>query len=332
MQATTDKQAVFPGRRKGEESSSPLSPEASPGKHAPLKIVPLDRRTWRCESGTNTYRMTSLGDGRYHCTCPARVECRHVKQLKELHQKGIFRGNNSSEKMPLQVETTAPNPIPIERRQGDRRANVPKTFAAKTKPTLTQEERIERLRTDLSKLLYGFKDDYEAFGRDAEAERLRLELSTILRLGFGPDRTMVFVNDRYNCTWYRMEGDNHVPIKANFLYGRIANLDIKPRKDEGRPSHHLYVTVEADRRYLLQTGYNNHFAKGFLAAVARMTPVQLREPVWIQPQKTGKTTLCNIKQHDVLIKSYYNNQSDWRAIAIQATKNVWAAQALGRKL
>jgi hypothetical protein len=275
----------------------------------PLKIIPLDRRTWRCESGMNTYRISSIGDGRYHCSCPARVECRHVKQLKSLHR--------------IQSETVAPTPV--ERRQSDRRTEVavPKAIA---KPTHTQEERIERLRVDLSKLLYGFKDEHESFGRDAEAERLRLELSTLLLMGFGPDRTMVFVNDRYSCTWYRMDGDTHIPIAANFLFGRVTGLDIKPRKDEGRPSHHLYITVEADRRYLLQTGYNNHFAKGFMASVARMTSEQLREPVWIQPQKTGKTTLCNIKQHDVLLKGYYNDQSDWKAIAIQATKNVLAAQ------
>jgi hypothetical protein len=284
----------------------------------PLKIIPLDRRTWRCESGMNTYRISSIGDGRYHCSCPARVECRHVKQLKGLHQ--------------IQAEAVTPAPAPIERRQSDRRASTSLSSAqdkplpqAIAKPRMSQEERIERLRTDLSKLLYGFKDDLQDYGRDAEIERLRLELSTILRLGFGADRTLVFINNKYNCTWYTKDGEVQ-PIKEKFLFGLIKSIEFKPRQGEGRPSHHLHCTIEADKRYVLHTGYDNHFSKGLLAAVARMSIEQLQQPVHIQPQVTGKTTLCNLHQHGVLIKSYYNDQSDWKAIAIQSTKNVLAAQ------
>jgi hypothetical protein len=52
-----------------------------------LKIVPFGRDVWHCDSATSgrTYRIT-LERGQYHCNCPARVECKHIKQLKELNK------------------------------------------------------------------------------------------------------------------------------------------------------------------------------------------------------------------------------------------------------
>jgi hypothetical protein len=75
---------------------------------AQLKIYPAGRNTWRCESGQNNYKISTSTPGKYHCTCPARTECRHIKQLKAL--QGI------------QAQVPESAPIEPERRRSDRRA------------------------------------------------------------------------------------------------------------------------------------------------------------------------------------------------------------------
>jgi hypothetical protein len=96
-----------------------------------LKIYSVGRKIWRCESGQNNYKIVEDA-GRYQCSCPARVECRHIKQLKGLQ------------------DIQAQPPAPIERRQSDRRQ------------PLDQELRLEvaRLRLELTQVRQlGFTSD-----------------------------------------------------------------------------------------------------------------------------------------------------------------------------
>jgi hypothetical protein len=269
---------------------------------AQLKIYPAGRNIWRCESGQNNYKISTSTPGKYHCTCPARTECRHIKQLKSLQG----------------IQATVLTPPP-ERRKADRRAG-----ATQNNPPI-KAANVEQLRLDVTALLYGFKEENLNLGQNVEIEKLRLELAHVLRLGFGGDRTFAFLNDKYNCTWYFMDGENHTPIREKFLFGYIRKIEFKARKGNVRPSHHLYLTVEADRIYTIITGYDNHFSKGLIATVAQMSPEQLRSPVWIQPQKTGLTTLCNLHQNGQLIRGRYGKEEDWKALSIQAIENLRAA-------
>jgi hypothetical protein len=262
-----------------------------------LKIYPAGRGIWRCESGQNNYKIVDIGAGRYQCNCSARIECRHVKQLKGLQD----------------IQTQTKEPAPTERRLSDRRT---------TNTILKTKDQVAALRAELTQLLYGFKDEVQNFRDNGEIERLKAELSQVLRLGFGSDRRFVFLNDKYNCTWYTMEGETHTPIPSRFLFGYIRRIEFKKRKGNVRPSHHLHLTIEADQIYVIITGYDNHFAKGFIATVAQMTPKQLQQPVWIQPQKTGLTTLCNLHQNGVLIRARYNADTDWRRVSIKAMENL----------
>jgi hypothetical protein len=86
-----------------------------------LKIYPAGRGIWRCESGQNNYKIVDIGAGRYQCNCPARVECRHVKQLKGL------------------LDIQAKPVEPIERRQSDRRQPL----------DLELRQEVARLRLEL---------------------------------------------------------------------------------------------------------------------------------------------------------------------------------------
>jgi hypothetical protein len=110
-----------------------------------LKIYSVGRGLWRCESGMNNYKIVDLSDGRYQCNCAARVECRHVKQLKELLniQKAPF---DSAQGKPVQ---------PTDRRQTDRRTTPDLT------PVLESlREKVDRLESALSQVQQlGFTSD-----------------------------------------------------------------------------------------------------------------------------------------------------------------------------
>lgn len=92
-----------------------------------LKIYPSGRGIWRCESGQNNYKIVDIGDGRYQCNCPARVECRHIKQLKELQG----------------IQAAIPEPVkPPERRTGDRRQSLDRELHSE----------VAKLRLELSQV------------------------------------------------------------------------------------------------------------------------------------------------------------------------------------
>ncbi len=239
-----------------------------------LKIYSAGRGIWRCESGQNNYKIVDLGAGRYQCNCPARVECRHVKQLKEL--QGIQAAIPEPEK-------------PTERRTGDRRQSL--------------EPEVR-----------------------AEVARLRLELSQVRQLGFTCDRTYVFIDSKYGGVWYTLDrNDKPQPIEAFSLNGYIRKIEFKVSGVGPKASSKLLCFVDADRRYILRTGHNTHFAKGLLIALSVMPPERLARPVRINPQVTKNTILCNLHQDDELIRARYSEDTDWRSVSIQAMENLRSA-------
>jgi hypothetical protein len=46
-----------------------------------IEFEQLSPRSWICHSGDRTYRIYENDNG-YACSCPARVECKHIKELK----------------------------------------------------------------------------------------------------------------------------------------------------------------------------------------------------------------------------------------------------------
>jgi hypothetical protein len=102
-----------------------------------LKIYPAGRGIWRCESGQNNYKIVDIGAGRYQCNCPARVECRHVKQLKRL----------------LDIQAL-PVP-PTERRTADRRTTPDLTPVVES--LMGKVDRLESALSQVQQL--GFTSD-----------------------------------------------------------------------------------------------------------------------------------------------------------------------------
>jgi hypothetical protein len=274
----------------------------TPTALAQLNVVYLGPNNWRVLEGQNNHRVDHVGDGLYRCTCPMRGDCAHIQVVKD---RPTDEGGQQGAVLP------------------------PSLGGAKTLPPPPSVlERIERLRNDLMPLLYGFKEEYQSFGFATEIERLRMELSHVMRMGFGSDICKVFVNNKGSGCWNMMDGDTAIPIKGNGLWGMIAGIEVKARQPGSTPTHHLYCDIDADRRYRLVSGYGTHFSKGFLATVAKMTTEQLRSPVWIQPKQETKMIYCNIHQNGQLIRARYDKDIVLRDVAIQAMRNLAIAQAV----
>lgn len=262
-----------------------------------LKIYPSGRGIWRCENGQNNYKIVDIGAGRYQCNCPARVECRHVKQLKELQgiqaaipakvAPSLWTGRGLEPEKPTEIK-----PNSDERRTGDRRQSL--------------EPEVR-----------------------AEVARLRLELSQVRQLGFTCDRTYVFIDSKYGGVWYTLDrNDKPQPIEAFSLNGYIRKIEFKVSGEGPKASSKLLCFVDADKQYILRTGHNTHFAKGLLMALSVLPPERLARPVRINPQVSKTTILCNLHQDGELIRARYGDDTDWRSVSIQAMENLRSADRI----
>jgi hypothetical protein len=93
----------------------------------------------------------------------------------------------------------------------------------------------------------------------------------------------------------------------------------------------LLITVQADRTYILESGYDTHFSKCILAAIATLTPEQLYSPITLQPHPgtTDESVLfCRVWVNSELVMASYNEQSDWREISKQAIAVTKAANEI----
>ncbi|WP_334862434.1 hypothetical protein [Nostoc sp.] len=93
----------------------------------------------------------------------------------------------------------------------------------------------------------------------------------------------------------------------------------------------MLVTIQADRTYILESGYDTHFSKCILAAIATLTTQQLYVPLTLQPQPGNDESVlfCRVWIGSELIMTNYNQQSDWKVTARQAIDVVKAASEIG---
>ena len=81
----------------------------------------------------------------------------------------------------------------------------------------------------------------------------------------------------------------------------------------------------AHRPCTLEAGSESTFTKGFLSAISNLTPEQLRQPITIEaiPSEQKKTVLfCTVWMGGQRVRTQWDEQTDWRAIAKKAMANV----------
>lgn len=138
-----------------------------------------------------------------------------------------------------------------------------------------------------------------------EVQTLKQEVATLQTavrqqptLGLNDGRDYIVIERDKSSLWHRFENDEPVPIKAKVLKGYLKQVAFV---DKEYPK--LHVFIEGDREYVLVTGFETHFSRELLAAIATLTPTDLNFPVIIKPdigseegesKSKHKPVFCNV--------------------------------------
>ena len=140
----------------------------------------------------------------------------------------------------------------------------------------------------------------------------------------------IYCNRQHGGLWYKLNGEpSDVPQTA--LTGYLKELRFENTERRKKETCKLLITVQADRTYILESGYDTHFSKSLLTAIARLRPEQLYAPVTLQPQPgtTDESVLfCRVWVGSELIKASYGEETDWKVTARQALDVVKAASEM----
>lgn len=154
-------------------------------------------------------------------------------------------------------------------------------------------------------------------------ERLLQQLLQRSRLGFQARTQFIFCNPT-NCQgygWYRLEGDppQNVGIEASSLCGFIRGLELVNATRKNREVEKLQISIEADQRYVLETGIASHFSRSFLGAIGQIPYATLQNsPVSIAPSLGDEALFCRVSLEGQHIKSVYDSKADDRKAYLDA--------------
>jgi hypothetical protein len=145
-----------------------------------------------------------------------------------------------------------------------------------------------------------------------------------------PSTLWIYANRSNNCAWYTMQGGEVEPVKQSALTGYLQELKFEKVERRGKEMIKLQTFIKADRLYCVESGYDSHFSKGLLSAVATLTPEQLKQPITIAPQPGSDESVlfCRMFVGSEPVRSTYDEQTDWRAISRSAIDCVKAAVAV----
>ncbi|MEO1145139.1 MAG: hypothetical protein AAFY26_06035 [Cyanobacteria bacterium J06638_22] len=161
-------------------------------------------------------------------------------------------------------------------------------------------------------------------------QRIALKLEqTQLGLHDGGAMTIIYANRQHGSLWYRLGSDrNPVGIEETALTGYCTKIEFPRVERRGKEVPKLQITMQGDRPYVVECGYNRNFAKGFLSAIALMSPFQLRQPITIcpSPGDDDKVLFCRVYQNGQAVYASYGEDTDWRLTAkaaIDAVTQAW---------
>jgi hypothetical protein len=161
-------------------------------------------------------------------------------------------------------------------------------------------------------------------------EQLLQQLISVLnkpRLGFHNDAgvTRIYCNRSNGCLWYTLaNGSTPVAIEQTALTGYLRELKFDRVTRRGKEVCKLLITIEADGMYLLESGFDSHFSKCLLSAIAILTPHQLTQPVTIavSPGDDDNVLFARVYINSEYIKSPYSDVTDWRETSRKAIANI----------
>jgi hypothetical protein len=139
----------------------------------------------------------------------------------------------------------------------------------------------------------------------------------------------IYCNRTHNCLWYSLDRERQpIPITESGLTGYLRRIKFEKVERRGQEVSKLLTTIVADRTYILESGQDSHFSKCLLAAISSLTPEQLRSPITIAPLSGDDASVlfCNVWLGNDRCMASYNDETDWKAISIQALSKVKAVE------
>lgn len=130
------------------------------------------------------------------------------------------------------------------------------------------------------------------------------------RLGLSDGRKFIYIKKEKKCLWRFIADDE--PIYQKAITGYV--IDFYRKEDETPKLHVVLRTQEAE--YVLCSGFESHFSRDILAAIATLKPHHLRRALKIVPSskdapqpKQGEKTIhmpvyANVLLDDKTIKTY----------------------------
>lgn len=140
----------------------------------------------------------------------------------------------------------------------------------------------------------------------------------------------IYCNRQHGGLWYILNGEpSDVPQTA--LTGYLKELRFENTERRKKETCKFLITIQADQTYILESGYDTHFSKSLLTAIATLTPEQLYSPITLQPTPgtTDESVLfCRVWVGSELVMASYNEQTEWREVSKQALAVTKAANEM----
>lgn len=149
-------------------------------------------------------------------------------------------------------------------------------------------------------------------------------------LGFSdaPRPRYIYCNRSNNCLWYWLNDAREVvPIAQTALTCLVEKLEFKQVERRGKETWKVHLSVQADRRYILEAGYDSNFSKSLLSALSVMPPQQLQQPITVEVQAadTDEVLFCRVYANGELVFAPWDDSTSWKVVAKRAIANVEAA-------
>jgi hypothetical protein len=154
-------------------------------------------------------------------------------------------------------------------------------------------------------------------------------------LGFGhpPKARYIYANRKYpNCLWYFWNGEKneHEPIAFQALTGIVEKLELEQKEFRGKTDTKINVHVLADRKYVIQAGWETLFARGLLFTFSKLPVSAFAQPLTIavEPGDTEQVLFCRIYNPATGSSAYapYPEEADWAEITQKAIAKINMAQ------
>ncbi|BDM83226.1 hypothetical protein [Acaryochloris marina] len=151
-------------------------------------------------------------------------------------------------------------------------------------------------------------------------------------LGFGesPSGLAIFCNRANTNTWYTLSQDSQ-PVELPYpaLTGYLTSIEFIKGEYKRKPTCKLRFRMIAHRPCTLEAGSESTFKKGFLSAIASLSPEQLRSPITIEAIPADEETVlfCSVWSGGQKVRTQWDDQTNWREVARRAKDNVAQLQS-----